>query len=158
MPEATVVIDKVVIAREGTSARGPWKLWHVFDKNETRYSTFNKDQAELAGNLVGRKAKLTFEETDKGLNLKEIAGPLKDDEPPTPGTGNYVKGKTNPDDERSINARRALQDAVAAMTHTIPTQASPKAAWENHIGPMYEMMKLTLNEQSGVANDKDVPF
>jgi hypothetical protein len=129
MPEVEVVIAEVKKVKEGTSDRGPWTLWHVLDGNSVKYATFKVSQRDLAEKLIGKRARVTYKETDKGNTIEELAGPLAEtngDSPPL-GTGEYVRGQTAPSDKRSITASVALKAAVDSLPSiSIEPDASPK--------------------------------
>lgn len=154
MPEATAVIKEVKKVASGTNARGPWELNLVIDGNEEAYSTLKAEQVELANNLVGRKAKLTYEVTEKGKRLSEIAGPLDDD---TPVSEPGIRAATNPNDKRGMAASTALKAAVDALSHTLGSDARAKEASERVI-PLADEFFLWLTGKAGVQEPDDVPF
>jgi hypothetical protein len=80
-------------------------------------------------------------------------------EPPAMGTGDYVVGQKAPSDKRGINAAVALKAAVAALSHTIKTDATPKEASER-ILPLAGSFNLWLSTTSGldIGDDRFIPF
>ena len=66
-------IDSVELYKEGASARGPWKLFHI-SINGDRFSTFDTKLANTAQELLNNQDRCVFEyeETDKGFKLTSI--------------------------------------------------------------------------------------
>lgn len=66
-------IDSVELYKEGASARGPWKLFHI-SINGDRFSTFDTKLANAAQELLEAEERCVFEyeETDKGFKLTSI--------------------------------------------------------------------------------------
>lgn len=123
MPEVEVVIAEVKESvKSGKSEYGDWTLNIIKDGNNTDFSVFTpaKDAIwALAKNSVGKRMRVTYDEKNGKKNVTELAGPLGDDAGngagPTPGTGEYIRGKTASEDQIAINARKALDLAVAFM-------------------------------------------
>jgi len=160
MPETEVVIAEAKKLKEGSSQKGPWKLYSIVDGNGSRFSSFNDAHFELAQTLIGKRAKITYDENEKGKTVKELAGPLDNNGPdaePKLGTGEYVRGQTAPNDKRSIAASVALKAAVDTLNHTIKTDSTPKSASERII-PLADEYFLWLSGKAGVQQESDVPW
>lgn len=159
MPETTVMVAEVKHVKDGTSAKGPWSLYHVIDGNGEKFAAFNKGLVAIAEGLVGKKATLGYDENEKGKSLKEIHAAPEEAETPALGTGEYVVGQKAPSDKRGINAAVSLKAAVETLSHTIPTDATPKQASER-ILPLAGAYMLWLSIQSGMhdGDDSSVPF
>jgi len=157
VPETEVVIAEAKKYKEGSSAKGPWTVWHITDGNGDKFSTFSSSHFKLACDLVGQRAKITFDENDKGKTITELAGPLDNAEPKL-GTGDYVRGQTAPNDKRSMAASVALKAAVDSLSHTIPTTTAAKGA-HDIVVPLANSYFLWLLEKGGMSVEPDdIPF
>lgn len=155
MPELEAVIAEVKEVKTGTSVRGDWTLWHIIDGNQVKFSTFNAAHHEAASNGIGKRFKLTYEENEKGKNLKEIAGPLGADDPPALGTGDYIRGQTAPNDKKSITASVALKAAVDTLSHTLGSDSRAKEASERVL-PLAESFYGWLCGKAGIETGPEI--
>lgn len=117
LPDTQVVIERVWTS-EGEGDYGPYTKYDVqpAEDRTARYVTYKDELGLKAQANVGRKVLLTWEAPKKEGNrpkLVNISDPLDDTvSAPTPGTGDYVKGKEAPETRRSIAAAVALKEAV----------------------------------------------
>jgi hypothetical protein len=74
LPTVTVAVEKVTSTSGKKRDGSDWTLYIIHAGNQ-KYSTFSKTQAETAKKSIDEKVNclITYEETEKGLNLKEIA-------------------------------------------------------------------------------------
>ena len=72
MTTAQILVNTVSLYKEGSGAKGPWKLWHLTDAAGTKYSTFQQPLADAAMSYAGKQAEIDFEENEKGKTLKAI--------------------------------------------------------------------------------------
>lgn len=152
MSTATVLIDKIAES-SGTAKSGkPWTKWAIKDANGEYYSTFSRDV--LNGAKEGDRVEIDFDVDGKFKNLTAVR-PVEAE--PKLGDGSYVKGRENPDTQRSISASVALQQAVATMAHTIGTSVTPKAASERVLPLAAEYFRWLI-QRAGLESDEDIPF
>lgn len=155
MSTATVTVKEVKDRPSGTKI--PWKL---IDGNDTEFITFNPDLIAPARDRVGQKVEVEYEEqrTERDdrvyLNNKLLKVKPVDPEPETPplGTGQYVKGKTAPTDQRSIWSCQALEFAARVY--------AGKGAETDRQQLIYlaDAMFVWLLRTNRALNDEDIPF
>ena len=158
MPENTIKVASVV---KKESKKGK-DFWVIKDGNDDAYFAWEKDQADLAQQALDNGQAVTIvHEGGEYKTVKEIQGPKAE---PALGDGSYVKGKTNPEDKRSIAASVALKAAVDTMAHTIPTDATAKVAADKVL-PLFQAYLKALEDLPRASNvdfdaetDSDVPF
>jgi hypothetical protein len=114
MPDAQITIEKVWTSG-GEGDYGPYTKYDVQPREDkkARYVTFKDAIGQKAQANVGRKVLVTYDDAQDGKNpkLTAVSDPL-DDAAPTPGSGEYVKGKEPPETRRGIAASVALKEAV----------------------------------------------
>lgn len=160
MPETTVTITELLPKK---SEKAPnqakdhegkyWKSWDVnFGLGTFKFDYYEKTR-EWEGNTYTDYIVKSSELVNGGVPAPTSVAQTNGAAP--------TRTAENPQTQKSINSAVAMQAAVAAIQHTIPTSATPKDAWEK-IAPLYQKIKLELNMAAGVFKpadaDEDIPF
>jgi hypothetical protein len=106
--KTTVLVSEAKKVKDGSSAKGPWKLYSVVDGNEEHYSHFSDSLHSAAAALQGKRAEIEYETNERGKTLTAIKeAPASNGDTPPLGTGEYIKGQAAIEPADSSTAQNA---------------------------------------------------
>jgi hypothetical protein len=169
----TNIVAHVKSVETKTSKAGK-QFYVLTDGNGTDYTTFQAGIAEAARGYVGWRALIEYSEKQKGEYLNRYLdgiqpapdGAETTSPPPTTSNGDSVAPTAGVDwdaKERRDFRSRAMAQAISAMTHTIPSAATPKDAYEK-VTPLADAIyRWVVGDFANPpvdlsAHDESIPF